>query len=236
MKVKLLNTIMTGAMLLVVMMLFPMGRCESMNIIKNPETIKLPNPQYDGLSSVEGALLKRRSVRSYSKKPLRLAVILQPVWAAQGITHSRGFRTAPSAGALYPLELYIVAGNVTNLADGVYKYKPIQHELMKIDIGDKRTELCGAALNQRSIKDAPTVMVFCAVYQRTTVKYGQRGIRYIHMEIGHSAQNVCLQAVSLGLGTVTIGAFNDKEVKKIVNCDTDEHPLYIMPVGKLHNE
>ncbi len=158
------------------------------------------------------------------------------LWAAQGITHPRGFRTAPSAGALYPLELYIVAGNVTNLADGVYKYKPIQHELMKIDIGDKRTELCGAALSQRSIKDAPAVMVFCAVYQRTTVKYGQRGIRYICMEIGHSAQNVFLQAVSLGLGTVTIGAFNDKEVKKIVNCDTDEHPLYIMPVGKLQDE
>ncbi len=207
-----------------------------MNVIKNPGTIKLPNPQYDGLSSVERALLKRRSVRSYSKEPLSLAETSQLLWAAQGVTHPRGFRTAPSAGALYPLEVYIVAGNVTNLADGVYKYRPIQHELMKIDKGDKRTELCRASLSHRSIKDAPAVMLFCAVYERTTVKYGQRGIRYIYMEIGHSSQNVCLQAVSLGLGTVTIGAFNDKKVKKIVNCEPDEHPLYIMPVGKLINE
>jgi SagB-type dehydrogenase family enzyme len=232
MKVKLLNTLMPGIILLVIMILFPMGRCESMDI-KNPATIKLPNPQYESTSSVESALLKRRSVRRYLKKPLSTAEISQLLWAAQGITHLRGFRTAPSAGALYPLEIYIVAGNVNNLTDGVYKYKPIQHELIMIEKGDKRKELCDAALSQRSIKDAPAVLVFCAVYQRTTIKYGQRGIRYIYMEIGHSAQNVCLQAVSLSLGTVTIGAFNDKEVKKMVHCDTDEHPLYIMPVGKL---
>ena len=196
------------------------------------EKIRLPEPKYDSNTSVEQALLKRRSVRVYKDEPLALTEVLQLLWAAQGITDPRGFRTAPSAGALYPLELYVVAGNVNDLPDGIYKYKPHKHELAMVVEGDKRTELCNAALDQPSIKDAAALIVFSAVYERTTGKYGERGIRYVHMEVGHAAQNIYLQAVSLNLGLVVIGAFDDEEVKKIMNMEDKEQPLYIIPVGK----
>jgi SagB-type dehydrogenase family enzyme len=142
------------------------------------------------------------------------------------------FRTAPSAGALYPLEVYIVAGNVSGLPAGVYKYKHKGHELLRISAGDKRKELCRAALGQEAIKDAGAVMVFTVVYERTTVKYGERGKRYVYMETGHAAQNVYLEAESLNLGTVAIGAFTDSEVKKVLNLPEKEEPLYLMPIGK----
>ena len=196
------------------------------------EKIRLREPKYDSNTSVEQALLKRRSVRVYKDEPLALTEVLQLLWAAQGITDPRGFRTAPSAGALYPLELYVVAGNVNDLPDGIYKYKPHKHELAMVVEGDKRTELCNAALDQPSIKDAAALIVFSAVYERTTGKYGERGIRYVHMEVGHAAQNIYLQAVSLNLGLVVIGAFDDEEVKKIMNMEDKEQPLYIIPVGK----
>jgi SagB-type dehydrogenase family enzyme len=236
MKAKLLNTLIINVILFILIMIFSVKVGECMNGKKILKTIKLPQPQYDSRSSVESTLLKRRSIRRYTNESLTLVEISQLLWAAQGVTHHRGFRTAPSAGALYPLEIYIVVGKVTGLASGIYKYKPNHHELLKIVEGDKRSELCRAALNQSAVKNAPVVILFCAVYQRITVKYGQRGIRYVFIEVGHSAQNVCLQAVSLGLGTVTIGAFNDDKVKKIVNCEADEEPLYIMPVGKLKNK
>jgi SagB-type dehydrogenase family enzyme len=220
----------------VLIIMFPVKIGECMNGITFPETIQLPQPQYDSRSSVESALLERRSIRTFSDEPVTLAEVSQLLWAAQGVTHRRGFRTAPSAGALYPLEIYIVAAKVTGLAAGIYKYKPGSHELSKIVGGDKRTDLCRAALNQSAVKNAPVVILFCAVYQRTAVKYGQRGIRYVHMEVGHSAQNICLQAISLGLGTVPIGAFRDDKVKKILNCEADEEPLYLMPVGKLREK
>jgi SagB-type dehydrogenase family enzyme len=236
MKAKLLNTLIINVILFILIMIFSVKIGECMNGKKILKTIKLPQPQFDSRSSVESTLLKRRSIRRYTDEPLTLVEISQLLWAAQGVTHHRGFRTAPSAGALYPLEIYIVAGKVTGLAAGIYKYKPNHHELLKIVEGDKRSELCRAALNQSAVKNAPVVILFCAVYQRITFKYGQRGIRYVFIEVGHSAQNICLQAVSLGLGTVTIGAFNDDKVKKIVNCEADEEPLYIMPVGKLKNK
>lgn len=196
------------------------------------EKIKLPEPKYDSNTSVEQALLERRSVRAYKDESLTLTEVSQLLWAAQGITDPRGFRTAPSAGALYPLELYVLAGNVNNLPNGVYKYKPHKHELAMVVEGDKRTELCNAALDQPGVKDAAAVIVFSAVYERTTGKYGERGIRYVHIEVGHAAQNIYLQAVSLNLGTVVMGAFDDEEVKKIMNIGDKEQPLYIMPVGK----
>jgi SagB-type dehydrogenase family enzyme len=232
--VKLLNWIITHGILLAVVIVFPLKPGECMNGEKLSKMIQLPQPQYDSPSSVESTLAKRRSFRRYLDEPLTLAEISQLLWAAQGITHSRGFRTAPSAGALYPLELYIAVGKVTALGEGIYKYNPDGHGLSKIVEGDQRTALCRAALNQRAV-NAPAVIVFCAVYRRITVKYGQRGMRYVFMEAGHSAQNVCLQAVSLNLGTVTIGAFNDHQVKKIIQCQTDEEPLYMMPVGRLKN-
>jgi SagB-type dehydrogenase family enzyme len=206
-----------------------------MNIQLFSKSIKLPKPQYDSNVSIEETLLKRRSIRSYKSEPLSIAEISQLLWSAQGVTNRKGFRTAPSAGALYPLEVYIAAGNVTDLYAGIYKDYPHRHEIVNTVKGDKRSELCRAGLGQSSIKNAPAVMLFCAVYERVTGSYGKRGIQYVHMEVGHAIQNVCLQAISLGLGSVIIGAFNDFDVKDVMNFELDEHPLLILPVGKLKN-
>lgn len=200
--------------------------------IKPMDIIKLPEPKYDSKVSIERAMLERRSVRTYKEEPLTLAEVSQLLWAAQGITGSRGFRTTPSAGALYPLELYIVVGSVKDMDDGVYKYKHSGHELVKISSGDKRTELYDAALRQGCIKNGAVVFVLSAVYERTTGKYGKRGIQYVHIEVGHAAQNIYLQAVSLNLGTVFVGAFYDGQVKEVLNMPDREVPLCIMPVGK----
>ena len=195
--------------------------------------IKLPVPRYKSGVSIEQALHERRSVRRYKNEPLVIADVSQLLWSAQGITSPNGFRTAPSAGALYPLEVYLVVGNVKGLMQGVYKYFPTQHEIAKIKDRDVRAELAIAALGQRWVKDAAIDIVFAAVYERVTRKYGKRGIRYVHMEAGHAAQNVYLQAVSLKLGTVVVGAFEDEKVKKILDMPQKEQPLYIMPIGKL---
>jgi len=197
-----------------------------------PDIVKLPNPRYKSSVSIEEALLKRRSVRDCKNEPLTLGDVSQLLWSAQGITDPGGLRTAPSAGALYPLEVYVVAGNVKDLPGGIYRYKPHKHELERVVAGDRRTELCDAALGQPYIRNAPAVIVFTAVYERVTGKYGERGVRYVHIEVGHAAQNVFLQAVSLNLGAVVIGAFHDEEVKKIIRTADREQPLYIMPVGK----
>jgi len=197
------------------------------------DSIKLPAPHFDGKISVEKAIKERRSVREYTNKPLNLQEISQLLWAAQGITDPRGLRTAPSAGALYPLEIYLVAFNVHNLQKGVYKYNPKTEEIIRIKNGDFREELTKAALGQPWIKNSMALVVIVANYERTTRKYGQRGFRYVHMEAGAVAQNIHLQAVSLGIGTVVVGAFNDEDVKKIMNFPSQEDPLIIMPLGKM---
>lgn len=198
----------------------------------NDEKIKLPDPKYDSDTSVEQALLTRRSVREYKDEPLRPNEVSQLLWAAQGITdRGRGFRTAPSAGALYPLEIYAVIGNVRGLEPGVYKYRPHQHELERVRKGDVRAKLSAAALEQTWIGQGAIVIVFSAVYERATRKYGDRGIRYVYIEVGHAAQSLCLQAASLNLGAGVVGAFRDKQVKKILNARESEQPLYIVPVG-----
>ncbi len=200
----------------------------------NNEKIKLQEPKYNSETSIEKALLKRRSVREFKNEPLTLAEVSQLLWAAQGITEPRrDFRTAPSAGALYPLEVYVVIGNVKEVPKGVYVYKPHKHELVKVRDGDVRDELSAAALGQNWVEEGSVVIVIAAVYERTTQKYGDRGIRYVRIETGSAAQNVYLQAVSLDLGTVFVGAFHDDEVIKILNMSDKENPLCIMPVGKI---
>lgn len=194
--------------------------------------IQLPPPQTEGGVSVEEALRQRRSVRSYSDAPLTLAEAGQLLWAAQGITGAQGFRTAPSAGALYPLEVYLLAEHVQGLGPGAYRYRPESHDLLPIADGRKGSQLQAAALGQAAVGDAPAVLVLTAVYARTMGKYGERGIRYVHMEAGHAAQNIYLQAEALGLGTVTIGAFHDDQVKDVLGLPDNEEPLYLMPVGK----
>ncbi len=194
--------------------------------------MKLPEPRYNSNVSIEQSLLQRRSIRSYRGEPLALQELSQLLWAAQGITGPGGLRTAPSAGALYPLELYVVAGNVQNFAPGVYRYEPNGHQLDKIGEGDRRAGLADAALGQSYVKEGAITFVFTAAYERTTGKYGDRGIRYVHIEVGHAAQNLCLQASALGLGAVTIGAFHDEQVTKLLDLPGNEQPLYIIPVGK----
>jgi SagB-type dehydrogenase family enzyme len=207
--------------------------CESAPGDKRMDVIQLPEPQYDSSLSIERALQQRRSIRDYLDEPLTLNQVSQLLWAAQGITDAASLRTAPSAGALYPLEMYLVIGQVSNLSKGIYKYRSQKHELIKIVEGDKRFELASAALGQDWVRDGAVVLVFSAVYERTMKKYRQRGIRYVHIEVGHAAQNVYLQAVSLQLGTTFVGAFYDEEVKQVLNMPDNEQPLGIMPVGKI---
>lgn len=206
---------------------------ESSAATETSETeIKLPEPRHDSDVSIEETLLKRRSVRNYTGESLTLQEVSQLLWAAQGISDPRGFRTAPSAGATYPLETYLVVGNVENLAQGVYRYDPQEHKLVRTLDKDVRSELSVAALGQPWVEEGAISIVFAAVYERTTRRYGDRGIKYVHMEVGHAGQNVHLQAVALGLGTVVIGAFRDERVKEILDLPQDEQPLYIMPVGR----
>jgi len=195
-------------------------------------TVQLPEPRLKSEISLEEALLKRRSIREYANLPLTLEDVSQLLWAAQGITAKWGGRTAPSAGALYPLEVYLVVGNVENLAAGVYKYKPERHELVKVRDDDVRGELAKAALGQSWVKEGAIDIVIAAVYERTTKKYGDRGMMYTHMEAGHAAQNIYLQAAALDLGMVTIGAFYDDQVKDILDMPRNETPLYVIPVGR----
>ncbi len=194
--------------------------------------MKLPEPRYDSEVSLEQSLLQRRSIRNYTGQPLTLQEVSQLLWAAQGITDPGGFRTAPSAGALYPLEVYVLVGEVQNLPPGVYRYEPDGHQLVKTMDGDRRAGLASAALGQGCVKEGAVAFVFTGVYERTTGKYGDRGIRYVHIEVGHAAQNLCLQATIMGLGAVTIGAFYDEQVTKLLNLPEKEQPLYIIPVGR----
>ena len=201
-------------------------------VLAAPEPlIALPTPRSKSAISVEQALAARHSVRAFRRQPLTLADVSQLLWAAQGITHER-FRTAPSAGALYPLNVYLVVGEVEALAPGAYRYVPEKHGVTKLIDGDMRQLLTNAALWQEWAGQGAVALVFSAVYERTTGKYGERGIRYAHMEVGHAAQNVYLQAEALGLGTVMIGAFMDEPLKKLLHMVDEEQPLAIMPVGK----
>src|SRR3990172_8116351 len=158
------------------------------------EKVTLPKLRYESTTSVEHALLKRRSVREFRDVPLALDDLGQLLWAVQGITDRAGFRTAPSAGALYPLEVYALAGNVQGLPTGLYQYIPRGHALCRVADGDRRPALSHAAYDQPSIADAPAILALCTVYERVTGKYGERGLRYVHMEAGHAAQNVYLRS------------------------------------------
>lgn len=197
------------------------------------ERIKLPEPRTDDDMSVAKAIQQRRSVRSFASKPLELEQVGQILWAAQGITGPDGRkRAAPSAGATYPLDIYVAVGEdgVGDLDAGVYRYVPGEHLLERTYDGDVRNDIAAAALNQRFLAAAPVNFLTTCDYDRTTRRYGRRGIRYVHMEAGHAAQNICLQAVSLGLGTVAVGAFSDEDIAGIFGLDETD-PLYLLPVG-----
>ncbi|MFQ5826300.1 MAG: SagB/ThcOx family dehydrogenase [Dehalococcoidia bacterium] len=198
-------------------------------------SIALPPPKLKGDLSAEEAILRRRSVRRYRSEPLTLPQLSQVLWAAQGLTDKRrGLRAVPSAGATYPLEVFVLAGKngVAGLKEGVYHYDAEEHTLNLNREGDRRGELASASLNQGFIREAPVDIVVCAVYERASWRYGRRAERYVHMEVGHVGQNIHLQAEALGLATVMVGAFHDQTVGKVLGAKEEVKPLYIMPLGK----
>ncbi|MGC2047598.1 MAG: SagB/ThcOx family dehydrogenase [Gallionella sp.] len=194
--------------------------------------VSLPTPPTAGAMSLEEALAHRRSVREFSSGELTLDEISRLVWAAQGVTPPHG-RTAPSAGATYPLEVYLVVGDVKDLSAGVYHYLPGSHRLETVSAGDIRRPLADAAVDQTWISRAATVAVIAAVYERTAARYGRRAERYVHMEAGHAAENLLLQATALRLGATPVGAFNDEQVARLLRLPAGETPLYLIPVGKI---
>ena len=198
---------------------------------EDDQRVSLPAVESKGAMSLEEAIQGRRSVREFARRDLALKDVSQLLWAAQGITSRHGFRTAPSAGALYPLEIYVVATSVEGLSAGAYRYRPKTHELVNVRGGDLRRPLAAAALGQRAVGQAPAVLVIASVYARTAKKYGERGRRYVQIEVGHVAQNVYLQAAARGLGTVLIGAFHDEDVRDALGLPPDQEPLGLMPVG-----
>ncbi len=187
----------------------------------------LPEPRLRGEKSLEETMAGRRSIRTFRDRALNEEELSQLLWAAQGITDPRrGFRTAPSAGATFPLETYAVTAN------GVHRYHPDGHKLEQMATDDRRAALAAAALGQDSVRTAPLIMVFCAVPERTTRRYGDRGEMFIHMEAGHAAQNIHLQAVALKLGSVPVGAFNPDRVAEVLGIPAAEKVLYLVPVGE----
>ena len=203
---------------------FPTG-VQEVTASPQVEEIALPAPRVQGEMSLEETLAARRSVREFTEEELTLEEISQLLWAVQGITAAWGGRTAPSAGALYPLEVYVAT------ADGLYHYLPQGHKAIVESRADLRSELWRGGLSQDAIREAPAVFIITAVYARTEKKYGGRAERYVKLEAGHAAQNLLLQAVALGLGGVPIGAFYDDQVQSALSLPLDYEPLYLIPIG-----
>ena len=190
-------------------------------------TIKLPAPILDGTLPVEKALAERRSVRAYKPEALSLAEVSQILWAAQGVTEpSKGLRTAPSPRGIFLLEVYVIAGNVSGLPSGLYRYQPKGHELMKVAEGDKKGDLFKVAA-QPAINSAPALLIIAGAQERSTANPS-----WIYLEAGHAAQNVYLEAVALKLGTVSIAGFKPEDVKRALALPEKEQPIYIMPFGR----
>jgi len=192
-----------------------------------PRTSEMPltTPRLVGEMSLKEAMASRRSVREFTDQSLTWEEITQLLWSAQGLTDPAGLRTAPSAGALYPLEIYVA------LPDGAYHYLPQGHTLESVSESDLRDDLFEAGLRQDALRQAPAIFVIAAVYERTEAKYGERAERYVHLEAGHAAQNLLLQAVALELGAVPIGAFDDDAVQDALGLPADHRPIYLIPVG-----
>jgi SagB-type dehydrogenase family enzyme len=201
------------------------GGRKALRVCQLNQKVSLPAPTRQGETSLEEAIWKRRSRRHFRRGALSLARIGQLLWAAQGVTDAGGLRAAPSAGATYPLEVYLCC------EEGVFHYIPEAHSLAKISALDARGKLARAALGQEFVEQADICIVIGAVFERTTARYGDRGVRYVHMDAGYASENVHLQAEALGLGSVSVGAFRDDEVARVLEFDTQLRPLNIIPVG-----
>ena len=204
------------------------------NIDKQEAVMKLPQPKTKGTVSVEQAIKQRRTVRAFMPRALDLNQLSQLLWAAHGITENTGFkRAAPSAGALYPMDIYVVVGqnSVAQIEAGIYHYEPKGHLLSLVEKSDFRNAIVRASLSQAWMAKAPISFIITAEYKRVTVKYGKRGVRYAMIEAGHIGQNLFLQAGALGFKAGIVGAFHDKELIDVMNIPPSHEPLLIMPVG-----
>jgi SagB-type dehydrogenase family enzyme len=199
------------------------------------KSIALPAPALVGELSVEAAIAQRRSRRRLLQDALSAEHLSQLLWCAQGVTDERRKRAAPSAGAVYPIELMVVVGDATagELSAGVYRYDPAEHAVACTRQGDVRVELSEACHGQTFVATAPMVLVMAAEMLRISKRYGDRAWRYVNMEAGHIGENVHLQAESLGLGTVAVGAFEDDAVSAALDLSEKLVPLYLMPAGRL---
>ena len=201
---------------------------------EDPQVIALPDPVRSSACSVEQALEGRRSVRAYAPEPLPLSAIGQLAWAAQGVTEAATrFHAAPSAGATFPLKVDLLVYGAAELDDGIYRYLPGEHALTRRLAGDSRRAVYEAAFQQAAVLGVPVLMLVSAVMARTAAHYGSRAERYVHMEAGHATQNVALQAVALGVGSVVIGTFDDAALTAAMHLSEGEQPLCLVPLGRL---
>lgn len=194
--------------------------------------IALPVPDLEGRLTLEAAIQRRRSVRAFDGGAIPLVELSQLLWAAQGVSDPAGLRTAPSAGALYPLELYAITSDSDGLSAGIYHYRPRHHQLEPVGTGDYRGEFAAAALMQEWTARSSIIVVIAAAYARTMRKYGERGRRYVEIEAGHAAQNIYLQAIGLGLGATEVGAFDDGAVSRLLSLPGDQEPVSSVAVGR----
>jgi len=188
-------------------------------------TAVLPSPERSAGVGLDDVLARRRSIRAFTDRRPDEEAISQLLWAAQGMTASWGGRTAPSAGALYPIEVYVAT------ADSLRRYVPIEHRAVDVVLEDRRPRIAEATGGQDAVSDAPTLFVITGVVARTSEKYGSRAERYVQLEAGHVCQNLLLEATALGLGAVPVGAFSDEALRDALGLDDGELPLYVVPVG-----
>ncbi len=198
-------------------------------MVNSLEAIKLPEP--DKSTPLFQLFIKRKSVRKFKKEPLKIEELSRILWATYGLVE-RKRRVVPSAGATYPVEVFVFIKNVEGVKPGVYKYNDQDNSLVPIKEGDHSRELAHACLDQSWVREAPVNIVITAAYEKTTNWYGERGFRYIYMEAGHIGQNIYLASTEMGLGTVAIGAFSDKEVAELLGLGKNYMVLYIFPVGR----
>ena len=239
-----MNNVIFKKLIILMILVFIVVSCRSseVGVVDSDGLVYvLPEPVLNGEMSVERALANRRSRRDFTDEGLTQRELSQILWAAYGVTLPvpnrpalrGGLRTAPSAGAMFPFEIYVVVGNVEGIEAGVYLYDSERHRLVRTIIGDVREELDSASWNQEMVKTAPITVVYTAVFSRMTGRYGARGReRYVCMDLGHSAQNIYLMVEALGLGTCAIGAFQDESVSRVLRLPQEEEPLYLMPVGR----
>ena len=235
-KINLFNLIIINKFIIFLYLLILVGFAPSESIASQPipgDEFSLPKPDVSHGTPLNLTLKSRRSHRRYSKKAISLNELSQLLWSGQGVTNFFGFRTAPSAGALHPLEIYVVVSNVDQLSPGIYHYKPRSHELVLIVKGDHQKQLAQSANQQSSIKKSAATFIITGDISRVERKYKQRAKRYLHIEAGTAVQNIYLQAVSLKLGTVFIGTFKDNEVTQLMQLPADHKPLGLMPIGHL---